>query len=144
MSEDKIAPVIGKQNEECLEELLRRDRLVTYTSLYVHLLDQLMWGMLSKQEVCEAAADLRSMMGMPDAEKTGAKDAPGLPAAGSATAAAKQKFRLADVPELPAGCAAERSCVLALIQEYGAGLMSLITRETLLCADGGSAGAEKE
>lgn len=94
--------------EECLEELLSRDMLVTYTSLYAHLMDQLMWGMLSEPEVREGAAALRSLMEMGD---------PGT------------DFHMEEAPELPSGCAAVRSCVLELARAYGAGLMELIMRE---------------
>lgn len=94
--------------EECLEELLCRDMLVTYTSLYAHLLDQLMWGMLCAQEVREGAASLRTLMGMGNGEAD---------------------FPLEEAPELPAGCAAERSCVLELVRAYGGGLMELILKE---------------
>ncbi len=94
--------------EECLEELLCRDMLVTYTSLYAHLLDQLMWGMLSVSEVREGAASLRTLMGMEDGEPD---------------------FHMGETPELPAGCAAERSCVLELVRAYGSGLMKLIMKE---------------
>lgn len=46
-----------------LETFLCRDMLVTYTSLYAHLLDQLMWNMISAREACEAAAEIRKLMG---------------------------------------------------------------------------------
>lgn len=96
--------------EECLEELLRRDMLVTYTSLYAHLLDQMMWGMLSKKEAQEGASALRVLMEME-------------------AAGAEAEFAPADVHGLPAGCAAEQEDVLALVRKYGAGLMRLIMRE---------------
>ena len=48
-----------------LDELTRRDELVTFTSLYAHLIDQLMWGLLSSSEVVQAADVLLCAMDMP-------------------------------------------------------------------------------
>lgn len=97
--------------EACLEDLLQRDRLVTYTSLYAHLLDQMMWGLLSVAEVTEAAAELRALMGM---EKRGDADA---------------AFELKEPLPLPAGCAVEQSRILELVRSYGAGLLDLVREE---------------
>lgn len=41
-----------------LRQWERQDQAVTYTSLYVHLLDQLQWDMLSPAEVRECASEL--------------------------------------------------------------------------------------
>jgi len=48
-----------------LDELTCRDELVTFTSLYAHLIDQLMWGLLSSSEVVQAADVLLNAMDMP-------------------------------------------------------------------------------
>jgi hypothetical protein len=45
--------------------LSRQDMLVTYTSLYAHLIDQLMWGLLSPNEALLAAGSLLNLMNMP-------------------------------------------------------------------------------
>ena len=98
--------------EECLEELLSRGMLVTYTSLYAHLLDQAVWGMLSLEEVTEGAASLRRLMKMEPAEKV-----PEVP------------FHLGEVQPLPAGSAIEQEKIIPLILPYGEGLMKLIMGE---------------
>ena len=56
--------------EECVETLMIKDSLVTYTSLYCHLIDQFMWGLISLGEVIMAGNDLLKLMGMsiPDME----------------------------------------------------------------------------
>ena len=46
-------------------QLLKDDLLVTATSLYAHLIDQLMWELLSIEEVQTVAAGLLAMMRMP-------------------------------------------------------------------------------
>jgi len=51
-----------------LDELMSRDTLVTLTSIYVHLIDQLMWGLLSPSEVLQAADVLLGAMDMPPLE----------------------------------------------------------------------------
>lgn len=47
-----------------LQVLCRDDKMVTYTSLYAHLLDQLIWGMISKKEAWMAGKQLLYLMGM--------------------------------------------------------------------------------
>ena len=49
---------------ERLDNLLQQDMLVTYTSLYAHLLDQLVWGLLSPNEALAAADVLLQAMQM--------------------------------------------------------------------------------
>jgi len=49
----------------CIAKLMGEDVLVTYTSLYAHLLDQLVWGLLSPTEVMDAADMLLQAMDMP-------------------------------------------------------------------------------
>lgn len=98
--------------EECLEELLSRKMLVTYTSLYAHLLDQAVWGMLSLEEVTEGAASLRILMNMEGTD--------GIP---------EGTFRMGDILSLPAGSVTEQAKILPLIFSYGEGLMKLIMEE---------------
>ena len=45
--------------------LSRQDMLVTYTSLYAHLIDQVMWELLSPNEALCAAGNLLNAMNMP-------------------------------------------------------------------------------
>lgn len=46
-----------------LDQWERQEQAITYTSLYVHLLDQLQWGLLSPAEVCECGNDLLQTAG---------------------------------------------------------------------------------
>ncbi|MCL2401284.1 MAG: adenosylcobinamide amidohydrolase [Oscillospiraceae bacterium] len=48
-----------------IDKLMRQDMLVTYTSLYAHLLDQMMWKLLSPAEAIQAAGVLLRAMDMP-------------------------------------------------------------------------------
>lgn len=57
----------GKSIEGFSERLecIRRDRpLVTKTSCYAHVLDQLLWGLISEEDALESAAVLLALMGM--------------------------------------------------------------------------------
>lgn len=95
--------------EECLEELLDREMLVTYSSLYAHLLDQLMWGMISRTEAQAAGKSLRELMGMEE------------------TAGETCGFSIKAHPRLPAGCSgADAGCIFGMVEKYGAGLASLL------------------
>ena len=49
----------------CLDRIKRDNCLVTYTSLFAHLLDQMDWGMLGIEEVSEAAKQMLQLAGMP-------------------------------------------------------------------------------
>lgn len=51
--------------EDILESKKREEKLVTFTSLYAHLLDQLDWGLLSPEEVWSAGAELLRLAGLP-------------------------------------------------------------------------------
>ena len=42
---------------EAAEKLAQEPVMLTYTSLYIHLLDQFLWGLLDKDEVMNAAED---------------------------------------------------------------------------------------
>lgn len=45
-----------------MKEVALQDKLLTYTSLYAHLLDQLKWGMLSQEEAVAAGNSLLCLM----------------------------------------------------------------------------------
>ena len=60
--QQSAAPVTKQQFLEALYQLDRQQELVTYTSLYVHLLDQLSWELLSEAEVVEAGSELLSAL----------------------------------------------------------------------------------
>ena len=45
---------------EAAEKLAQEPVMLTYTSLYIHLLDQFLWGLLDKDEVMNAAEKLLS------------------------------------------------------------------------------------
>ncbi len=49
-----------------LTRLARHSELVVYTSLYVHLLDQLQWGLIDVKEALPAAQELLRLMQMAD------------------------------------------------------------------------------
>ena len=49
----------------CLDRIKRDNRLVTYTSLMAHLLDQMDWKMLGTEEASEAAKQVLKLAGMP-------------------------------------------------------------------------------
>ena len=61
-----------------LSRIDKDNNLVTYTSLYAHLLDQLSWGMISAEEATPAAQNLLQLMNMGStlySSKTKASDA---------------------------------------------------------------------
>ncbi len=62
----------------CLYQFEQEDCLVTYTSLYIHLLDQQDWGLLSEDEVREAGQEIMNIMtktyGLKDLSMTDAMD----------------------------------------------------------------------
>jgi adenosylcobinamide amidohydrolase len=55
-------PVTKPQFLECLYQLAGQHQLVTYTSLYVHLLDQFLWELLSGEEVMQAGNELLALV----------------------------------------------------------------------------------
>ena len=57
---DALPPVDGKK----LDELSKQNDLVVMTSLYVHLLDQLQWSLISPSDALPAAGKLLNGMGM--------------------------------------------------------------------------------
>ena len=50
--------------EDRLDHIKTDNTLVTYTSLYAHLLDQLDWELLSPEEACEAGTQMLFMAGL--------------------------------------------------------------------------------
>lgn len=95
--------------EECLEELLGRDMLVTYTSLYAHLLDQMMWGLLSGDEAEAAGETLRNLMGM-----------------GQEGDGREYGFSVKEHPDPPAGCKGDLQRIFRMVDAFGAGLECLL------------------
>lgn len=95
--------------EESLEELTAEVRLVTYTSLYAHLLDQLIWGLISPSEAEKGGSALRSLMGM-EAE----------------TPEEEYEFSVKEYPQLPAGWKGEPTVLHGMIDAFGAGLERLL------------------
>ncbi|TEB10407.1 adenosylcobinamide amidohydrolase [Pelotomaculum propionicicum] len=57
----KGRPIVKHQFLEYLHQADREQQLVTYTSLYVHLLDQLLWGLLSGGEARQAGDELLAL-----------------------------------------------------------------------------------
>ncbi|MDR3161800.1 MAG: adenosylcobinamide amidohydrolase [Spirochaetaceae bacterium] len=47
-----------------VRHLARQDMPLVYTSLYVHLLDELLWGLISPAEACRAGAAVLELLGM--------------------------------------------------------------------------------
>lgn len=61
--------LIRAEFTDILDRIRTEDTLVTYSSLYAHLLDQLSWGLLSFAECRVAASELLKLAGLhPDAE----------------------------------------------------------------------------
>ena len=54
-----------------LDRCRKENRIVTYSSLYAHLLDQLDWGLITSGEAEDAGAALLKQMGFPDKAETG-------------------------------------------------------------------------
>lgn len=55
---------ITAENTAVPSGIAEKPELVIYTSLYVHLLDQLMWGLIAGNDAIDAAGDLLKLMGM--------------------------------------------------------------------------------
>lgn len=56
-------PVIKPAFLERLDKVVKESVMVTYLSLYIHLLDQLLWGLLTKEEILPAANQLLRILG---------------------------------------------------------------------------------
>ena len=102
--------------EEYLETFLRQGMLVTYTSLYAHLLDQFMWGMIDAAEVKEGADALLGLMNM----RKSAQDDP---------SGEKCVFSGLQLPPVPAGCNADEAVIRERVNAYAEGLIKSIMRE---------------
>ena len=63
--EKKLSPFVRAEFEDCLSRLCHNDTLVTYTSLYAHLMDQLDWGLLSPEETLPAGKQILNLAGFP-------------------------------------------------------------------------------
>jgi len=59
---DNGRQIIKQQFLEYLHQIDRDQQLVTYTSLYVHLLDQFLWGLLSGGEIKQAGDELLTLV----------------------------------------------------------------------------------
>ncbi len=53
------------QMKQFMEHICQDSKIVTYTSLYAHLIDQYMWGLLKEEEVKESAVLLLNCMMQP-------------------------------------------------------------------------------
>lgn len=60
---DNISPFARAEFEDRLHHICRENTLVTYTSLYAHLLDQLEWELLSPEEAFPAGEKLLTLAG---------------------------------------------------------------------------------
>lgn len=63
--EKNLSPFVRAEFEDCLSRLCHNDTLVTYTSLYAHLMDQLDWGLLSPEETIPAGKQILNFAGFP-------------------------------------------------------------------------------
>jgi adenosylcobinamide amidohydrolase len=50
------------QMKQFMEHICKDSKIVTYTSLYAHLIDQYMWGLLKEEEVKDSAVQLLNWM----------------------------------------------------------------------------------
>ncbi|MHB1150841.1 MAG: adenosylcobinamide amidohydrolase [Eubacteriales bacterium] len=55
---------ITAENTSVPTEIASKPELVIYTSLYIHLIDQVMWGLISEQDAVIAAGNLLKLMQM--------------------------------------------------------------------------------
>lgn len=63
--EKNLSPFVRAEFEDRLSQICRENTLVTYTSLYAHLMDQLDWGLLSPAEALPAGKQLLNLAGIP-------------------------------------------------------------------------------
>ena len=67
LSEEKalpVSPFARADFTDRLERICQDNTLVTYTSLYAHLLDQLEWGLLTPEETFPAGQKLLELAGL--------------------------------------------------------------------------------
>lgn len=121
-----------------LETILKRGMIVTYSSLYAHLLDQLMWGLISADEAKEAGGAILELMaaGMDGGKSDGGEDGANKGAANkdSGDSMEEDKWLMPERMEdgqtsLPAGCAAEPAILSEMIEDYGKRLQGIIWKE---------------
>ena len=62
-AKDELMPLPLPQFIHNIHELSKKDEIVTLTSLYVHLLDQLSWGLISPKEAANGGSFILSGMG---------------------------------------------------------------------------------
>lgn len=63
--EKNLSPFVRAEFEDRLSQLCRENTLVTYSSLYAHLMDQLDWKLLSPEEALPAGKQLLGLAGIP-------------------------------------------------------------------------------
>lgn len=61
-AESKVATCLKPRFLDVAEQLAKEERLLTLTSLYIHLLDQGIWGLLSEMEVQQSGQDLLKLI----------------------------------------------------------------------------------
>lgn len=59
-----VSPFARADFTDRLERICQENTLVTYTSLYAHLLDQLEWGLLTPEEALPAGQRLLELAGL--------------------------------------------------------------------------------
>ena len=63
--EKNLSPFVRAEFEDRLSQICRENTLITYTSLYAHLMDQLDWELLSPEEALPAGKQLLNLAGIP-------------------------------------------------------------------------------
>ena len=71
-------PFLRAEFADRLDRLKTEERLVTYTSLYAHLLDQLDWGLLKPQEAWAAGKQLLQLAGLTEEMSQETEEGPDL------------------------------------------------------------------
>lgn len=61
-AENKVATCLKPRFLDMAEQLAKEERLLTLTSLYIHLLDQGIWGLLSETEVQQSGQDILKLI----------------------------------------------------------------------------------
>lgn len=123
--------------EEAMDTLLREKKMVTQTSLYAHLLDQYMWGLLEEDEVrngidsllqqlrsCISSAGEQSDSILSNCERTDSEPSEAVKHSEDTKQESAQPadkagaLQTVTLPPLPAGCFAEESVLRELIEKY--------------------------
>lgn len=95
--------------EEKMETFLREEMLVTYTSLYAHLLDQYMWELIGEAEVTSGTASILKLLLFSGTEE--------------------RDFQGLKLPAIPAECREDTELLLKLVKDYAEGLLEAMERE---------------